>query len=71
MTVSTVAGQARALAADLLPSERTVARPSLEDVDAALRDLRELVAKDAYDEAALHEAGLLLLRLRDAAQHYA
>ena len=65
--MSAIAGQARALAADLLPTERTPVRPSLEDVDNALRELRALAAKDAYDEAALHEAGVLLLRLRDAA----
>ena len=66
--MSVVAGQARALAARLLPVERTAVRPSLEDVDAALRELRTMSPRDAYDEAAFHEAGALLLRLRDGAE---
>ena len=66
--MSTIAGRARALAAALLPAERTINAPVLPDVEAALDQLRTLTPKDAYDEAAVHEAGVLLLRLRDAAQ---
>jgi phosphoribosyl-dephospho-CoA transferase len=66
--VSAIAAEARALAAALLPIERTINVPRLADVDVALDALRALTPKDAYDEAAVHEAGVLLLRLRDAAQ---
>ena len=66
--MSAIAGRARALAAALLPAERTINVPLLTDVDVALDALRTLTPIDAYDEAAVHEAGVLLLRLRDAAQ---
>lgn len=58
--------QARALVAGLL-KERTAAAPCAADIEMALRSLVTLHPRDAYDEAALHETGLLLLQLRDAA----
>lgn len=66
--VSDVAGRARELAGRVLPRVKTQDPPTPADVAAALAELRQLAPVDAHDEAALHEVGEILLRLRDAAE---
>jgi hypothetical protein len=64
--MSDVARRARGLAGEIFPKHRDDPPPSLERVEDALTQLRQLRPKDAEDQQALHEAGHMLNRLHSS-----